>query len=147
MKFLDPKAIYNAATNHEAHLLCQILIDSGIAAKVIEDNSPAGIAWVGPLAEIHKPQIWVERNDMESAKAILAETEKHTTELGAARESPQMTAPILVHCEKCDKHSEFPASQFGSVQSCPFCYAYVDVGDDVGFDDWEETESEDQPNH
>ncbi len=58
MALNDPFAAYNAGSNLEAHLVGGLLNDAGIASQVIEDVSQVGIGWVGPLSEIHKPQVW-----------------------------------------------------------------------------------------
>ena len=137
MKFRDPVSIYTASTNHDAHRLCHILVDSGIAAIVVEDNSAAGIAWVGTLPGIHQPQIWVERHNTEPARQILMELEGTSTPTDPEYQpKPKPTGPVFVRCESCERESEFPGEQFGTIQTCPFCAAYVDVGDDVDFDDW-----------
>jgi hypothetical protein len=133
MALQDPFAAYNAASNVEASIVCGLLQDAGIEAMVIEDVSQAGI-WVGGFAgEIHKPQVWIERADIDRAKPVLDEYERRAAE----RRKPGTGEPIEVTCEECGKKSTFPASQKGTVQTCPHCNAYVDVGDDVGFDGWD----------
>lgn len=67
MALRDPAAAYNAANNIEALFLRDRLIEAGIEAFVIEDVSQVG-AWIGGLVpEIHKPQVFVERADLERA--------------------------------------------------------------------------------
>ena len=39
---------------------------------------------------------------------------------------------------------KFPAAQKGTVQNCPHCKAYVDVGDDAGLEGWDEVPGEDE---
>jgi len=48
MTFTDPLAAYNAASNLEAHLVCQLLNDAGVPAMVVEDVSQVGV-WLGGL--------------------------------------------------------------------------------------------------
>ena len=43
MSLSDFVAVYNAATNVEAHLVCELLIEAGVQAHVTEDNSLAGL--------------------------------------------------------------------------------------------------------
>ena len=87
----------------------------------------------GLLPEIHKPQVWVDRRDAERARRIVDDFETTAAQQRAkVAESP----PISVVCEECGRTTDFPASQLGSVESCVHCGAYVDVGDEVGFDDW-----------
>lgn len=141
MALRDPFAAYNAGTNIEAHLVCRMLNEAGIEAAVIEDISAAGIEWVGLLSEIHKPQVWIERADIERAKPILDEYEQRAAE---RRKTESDGEPIDVTCEECGQTSEYPATQKGSVQSCSHCGAYVDVGDEVPFEGWDEVPPEDE---
>jgi ribosomal protein S27E len=46
---------------------------------------------------------------------------------GQAEDSSEGAA-IEVQCEDCRQKSSFPSSQKGTVQDCPHCGAYVDVG-------------------
>jgi hypothetical protein len=48
MPFRDPFAAYNAASNIEAHLVCNLLTEAGIEAVVIEDVSRRLRATLGP---------------------------------------------------------------------------------------------------
>jgi hypothetical protein len=141
MEFRDPFAAYNAANNVEAHLVRNLLENSGVPAFVVEDVSQVGV-WVGGfISELHKPQVWIERADAGRAKPVLDAYESKTAGRPAAADG----GPVEVTCEKCGKRSEFPAAQKGSVQNCPHCYAYVDVGDEVPFDDWSAAPDEDEP--
>jgi hypothetical protein len=134
MALRDPVAGYNAATNLEAHLICGLLRDAGIEAATVEDVSMVG-HWIGGLMpEIHKPQVWIERADMERAKPILDAYEQRPSQQA---KSTSDTWPIGVTCEECGKRSLFPAEQNGTVQECPHCRAYVDVGDE-SWGDWAE---------
>lgn len=124
MALRDPIAAYNAASNVEAHMLCDRLNASGIEAFVIEDVSQVGTYGFGLLPEIHKPQVWVERNDSERAAVILAQYEDRNRELQG---EVAAVAWVAVTCEECGARLAFPGTQQGSVQQCPSCAAYVDV--------------------
>jgi hypothetical protein len=133
MALRDPIAVYNAANNVEAMLLREALLASGIEAHSVDDATPVGAWMFGLLPEIHKPQVWVDRRDAERARQIVDDFETTAAQQRAkVAESP----PISVVCEECGRTTDFPASQLGSVESCAHCGAYVDVGDEVGFDDW-----------
>ena len=71
MGFREPFAAYNAASNHEAHIVCGFLIDAGIEAMVVEDVSNIGIGYLGFLSEIFKPQVWIDRADIARATLVL----------------------------------------------------------------------------
>lgn len=42
--------------------------------------------------------------------------------------------PIEVLCEECGERTSFPAAQRGSVQECPHCGTFLDVGEEPGGD-------------
>jgi hypothetical protein len=138
MTLRDPFAAYNAKSNLEAHLICGLLNDAGVPAVTIEDISQVGV-WVGGLvSEIHKPQVWIERTDVERARPILTAYERRNAERGAER---PLEPPVSAVCEECGTRTEFPAHLKGTTQSCPNCKAYMDVGDDEA-GDWGEAEDE-----
>lgn len=145
MTLQDPFAAYNAGSNIEAHLVCGLLRDAGIPAVVIEDVSQVGV-WIGGLIpEIHKPQVWIERADIERVRPILTGYEQRNAERRLAergeREAEQSVEAV---CEECGSQSSFPASQKGTTQSCPNCQGYIDVGDQVEFEGWEAAPGEDE---
>jgi hypothetical protein len=123
----DPVAVYNAATNMEAQFLCNLLCEAGVDAFLTEDISQVG-TWVGGLVpEIHKPQVWVEREDVGRAVPLVEDYERRA----ARRRSPDGAgAPVRAVCEECGEESSFPGNQRGSTQDCPHCGAFMDVGGD-----------------
>ncbi len=141
MALRDPVAVYHAANNDEVYLVQNALADGGIEAFVAEDNSQAGTLALGLIPELHKPQVWIERADIDRAKPILDEFERRKAELQTV--DGEVTGPdIEAACEECGGQASFPASQKGSVQQCPHCGAYVDVGVDEADDDWGDAEPE-----
>jgi hypothetical protein len=141
MALRDPVAVYNAANNAELYLVQNALADSGIEAFVTEDNSQVGTWALGLIPELHKPQVWVERSDVESATSILVAFEKRQAELQPA--AGGSGEDILVACEECDKQSSFPGVQRGSVQQCPHCGGFIDVGEAESAGEWESAVEED----
>lgn len=134
MGLRDPVAVYNAATNVEAQLICNILNDAGVEAFVTEDTSPAGVWMFGTLPEIHKPQVWVDRSSLDRAKPLLDDYERRSIEREEREEadSNEVTAsetlsPVAFVCEECGKSITFPAQRRGHVETCPHCGSYVDV--------------------
>ena len=145
MTFRDPIAAYNAASNIDAHMASGNLQEAGIPALAVEDNSLAG-AWMGGVvAEIHKPQVWIKRADAERARPILADFDRRIAERYAAERGERSAGPpIEVACERCGKPTRFPAAQKGTVQNCPHCRAFVDVGDEPDIAGWDEAPGEDE---
>ena len=141
MALRDPVAVYNAANNMQAQFVCDALAVAGVEAYVTEDISQVGV-WVGGLVpEIHKPQVWVERADVERAGPVLIEFERRAAEL---RGNAADTAgpPVEAVCEECGESASFPVAQRGTVQQCPHCGEYMDVGGDDLPPGWEEDERE-----
>ena len=143
MALKDPVAVYNAANNTDAQNVCFALQQSGIEAHTIEDISPGGFWSLGVLPEIHKPQVFVERADVERSVPIIEQFEQ-TRQRRQARGDSIAAAdePVEAECEDCGKTTTFPASRRGTVETCPHCGEYLDVpGDDDEFD-WSEAETE-----
>lgn len=144
MGFRDPVAIYDAASNLEAALVRDGLIAAGIEAFLVEDVSQAG-AWVGGLMPgIHKPQVWVDRADVARATPVLVAFEERAALSRDGNAASATEPPIEAVCEGCDSRALFPATQRGTVQECPNCGEYVDVGDSELPEDW--TDADDDPN-
>jgi len=143
MALNDPVAAYNAADNIEAQLVCSMLQAAGVEAFAVEDVSRVGTWMGGLLPQVHKPQVWIDCADIERARPILEDYVRRAEE---RRSVDNAGPPVDVVCEECGRGSVFPANQKGTVQNCPHCQAFVDVGDEIPFDDWEETldESEDR---
>ncbi len=144
MALRDPIAAYNAANNLEAHFVRDLLIDAGIEAGVTEDVSPVG-GWVGGLVpEIHKPQVWIDRADIDRAGPVLHAYELQAAARRGAESAKAATTDDMVEvtCDECGKRSAFPLAQKGSVQNCPHCGEYVDVGDDGDVVAWNEPADE-----
>jgi len=121
----DPVPAYNGASHVEVHLLQNFLDEAGIEAYVPEETTNS---WDGGLIPaVQTPQVFIEREDVERAKPILEEYERHIAERKAAEEASAKKGPIKITCEECHKEATFPYAQLGTVQVCPSCGAYVDV--------------------
>jgi hypothetical protein len=130
MTISDPVPIYRAATNMQAHLLCGHLEQNGIDAHVVEDNSINGGWLFGLLPQVHKPEVCVDRRNREQARLLIEAFERSERERQARQNSvPIETEFVAVVCEECGAKTPFPASQLGTLQECPRCSAYVDVGE------------------
>lgn len=145
MALTDPFAAYNAANNVEAQMLQNLLLSRGIEAHVTEDNLSMAIASLGGMAGVHRPQVWIDRSESERAIPVIDEFEK---KLGLRRDESENVIDVAVEmsCDSCGKQVTFPADQRGTVQECPHCAAYLDVGgadgewEDVGEEEEEEKE-------
>jgi hypothetical protein len=117
----DPVAFYTAQNDAEAQLLANALLALGVKAHVKEG------AWTGRT----RVQVWVDRADIDKAKPVLDDFERHQAQrrIGGADEATA-GPPLELVCEKCGRSATFPAAQRGSVQDCPHCGAYLDVGQD-----------------
>jgi hypothetical protein len=131
MALRDPVAAYDAANNLEAIFVRDALVAAGVEAYVTEDISQVGVWALGLIPEIHKPQVWVDRSDLERVKPLLDDFEQRAAELRGNREGVESFATTVeAVCEECGHSNSFPAAQRGSVQQCEKCGAYLDVGDE-----------------
>jgi hypothetical protein len=129
-----PIAVYTAASNVEAHLVCSMLINEGVEAAAVDDDSRAAVWELGLLRNIHKPQVWVDRTDAERARPLLAEYDR---QLAQRQQAGSDVALVDAECEECGKSSSYPSSRWGFVEVCPKCGAFVDVGTDHGLEGWD----------
>ena len=66
-----PIAVYNAVSDLDAHLVCDMLKAGGVDAYTIEDRSQVG-TWIGGyLPQIHRAQVWVDRADVGRATPLI----------------------------------------------------------------------------
>lgn len=94
-----------------------------------EDLSLAGLWVLGTAPNIHRPKVWVDRTREADAAAFLTEYERKRFERSEYGPVPPADGEwIEVRCERCNRRSEYPAAQRGSVQACLHCRASVDVG-------------------
>jgi hypothetical protein len=141
MELRDPVVGYKPASQREAQLVLIALADAGIDASIIEDTSQVGLWSDDRDALQSRPQIWIERDDVARAALALHEYERRVAEL---RDPERESAPIEVTCESCGQQSSFPGECRGSVENCPHCHAYVDVGVTEGIP-WWDVGSDDPP--
>ena len=137
MGLVDPVKIYYAKSNIESEMVCRLLQSRGVEAFAGEDNAIVGIWWGGTVPGIFDACVFVSRADGEQAAEIIREYQQLEVERATAEGSE-----IEAVCEECGKTSKFSALQRGTVQSCPHCSAYFDVGE-VDFPDGDEMGSED----
>jgi rRNA maturation protein Nop10 len=135
MALTDPVAVYNAANNLEARMLSNLLNDAEIEAYSTEDVSPVGVCVFGLISEIHKPQVWTDRTNIERVKPILEDYERRQLQRqqAEANEASKGKPTMEAICKECGHHSVFSIAQQGTVQDCPHCGAYMDVEDPASF--------------
>jgi hypothetical protein len=129
MALRNPKAVFNAASNLEARLICNLLNDAEIEAYTTEDVSPVGVCVFGLISEIHKPQVWTDQADIDRAIPVLQDYERQHSERQRAdvKSADRSQSTVVATCEECGRSSVFPAEQKGTVQDCPHCGRYMDV--------------------
>lgn len=125
MDFKDPIVAYTANGNLEAHSVVQWLEANGVVAYAVEDYSGASLFAFGAISQFHKPQVYIDKSDTDRASELLRQFEDQRVK---RRQEIDEAPPITSTCEECGQASEFPASQNGTTQNCPKCYAFMDVG-------------------
>jgi hypothetical protein len=132
----NPVAIYTAANNSEAHFLCNYLEQNEIEAYVAEEDSLIGGWMFGLLPQVHKPKVWIDRSNADRVTPLLQEFESLQQKKYAIADADSPNAgPIAVECEDCGRAASFAANLRGTIQDCPYCGAYVDVGEAESFDE------------
>jgi hypothetical protein len=134
--------VYRAKNGFQAHLFVTALEEAGIKAEIqgttVHPSSATGEGLLTDTAPWwDAPRILVLAEDADRAKQLLLELEARER-----KEAPEANPPIEAVCDKCGCRASFPATQRGSVQQCPQCGAYLDVGEDESPDGWEDDEVE-----
>jgi hypothetical protein len=122
---VDPVPAYTANGNLEAHSAVTWLESNGVRSHAVEDNSGVSLFMFGTISQFHKPQVFVDRQDLERAGDLLRQFE---VQRDKRRQELDDAPPIKSECEECGELSEFPGSQNGTTQNCPKCHAFMDVG-------------------
>lgn len=125
MDLVDPVKIYAATSNVEAQMICRLLQSAGVDAFAGEDLSVAGIWLGGTIPGVFDAGIYVSRADAERAAAVIRQHEQQEAERSSAHGTE-----VEATCEECGKTASFPAAQRGTVQNCPHCGAFLDVGEE-----------------
>lgn len=126
MNLKDPIAVYTAATNLEAHVIVNMLNDNGVPAFAVEDQSGASLWMFGTISQFHDPKVWIDKSSALEAGQLIHGFEKRKNE---RRNLSIRTQGLPVLCEACGKTATFPDTFDGTVQRCPECHTYIDVGD------------------
>ena len=75
-------------------------------------------------------QIWVKDiSQIESARELLAEKAQD-------KEKQSQLGPIEARCEECGTSHEFAGQHRGTIQNCPNCGRFMDVGGEEDPFDW-----------
>ena len=140
MELHDPVAIYTAASDLEAYEIVELLQGSEIPAQVIEDMNLLD----GLNPPVHAAKVWVSSRDMERATAVTQAYEARIQQRELAHHVPVdlQSEWIDARCDKCGTVTRYAPIQKGTVENCPNCYAFMDIGSDVDFDDWNVIEVE-----
>ncbi len=136
---VDPVLAYTANDNLELHSVVTWLHSRGVRAYAVEDNCGASLWVFGTISQFHKPQVFVDKADLEEAGELLRQFEAKRDTRRRDLDSDQS---ISSQCEECGATSNFHSSQDGTTQNCPKCNEFMDVGSfnwpsDCDFDDGE----------
>jgi Putative prokaryotic signal transducing protein len=137
--------VYRAKNGAQAHLFVTALEQAGIRAEIQGTTFHHAAATAASLISASAlwwdaPRILVFAEDAERAEQLLLELEAREREKAQEAEA---RPPIEAVCENCGRRCSFPGTQRGSVQECPQCGGFIDVGDEESSDDgdWGEAET------
>jgi hypothetical protein len=148
MPYRDPRCVYVAASIGEAEIVASYLGGHDIRAEVMNQNTRGGfegLSLVSPNGVgANGIEVWVlDPGRVQQAIQLLAEQEMQKITRKAAKEASG--EPIDVVCEDCGETTTFPPAERGTVQSCPHCGSYIDVGDEEMVEETEEDDEDDEP--
>jgi hypothetical protein len=133
MPYRDPRCVFVAESIAMADLVAGWLEGHDIRAEVMNRNTRGGfegLSLVSPNGvSSNGIEVWVlDPEQAQRAVELLAEKEMQKIARTAAKEASG--EPIDVVCEECGETATFPPAQRGTVQNCPHCGEYIDVGED-----------------
>lgn len=133
----DLVKIYASRSHMQVQLMARLLEQCGIDAIVREpvtywlsDNIPSDTS------------VYVTHPNAERAVEIIQVIRAYET-LKAERDNA-LGEEISVTCGKCGKMTAFPSAQFDTVQECPVCGTFLDVGETESSEEEEEEDSEEE---
>jgi hypothetical protein len=116
-----------------ARALAEWLTDKGYPAEAVMPGPVAtpgdslGLteeAFTGIEVRVAKPE------NVDPAKQLIAEQKDTLKEIQERHQKrAARTGTVTAECEDCGKPSEWPATEMGTVQTCPHCGRYMDVPD------------------
>jgi ribosomal protein S27E len=146
MSYRDPRCVYVAESLGQADIVATMLEQNRIKAEVMDRHTQGGFEGLSAIAaKGNGVEVWVlDPTHTAEAIELIAEQEVARTTRTAARAASGK--PVDVVCEDCGTATTFPAEQQGTVQDCPNCGAFVDVGEDEEDDtDAVDEDDESQP--
>src|SRR5438445_3578570 len=123
----DPRCVFVANSMAVAVVTATWLTENGIPAQVMDLMTLGGLegltGWAAGISA-RGLEVWVEDAAHASkARRLLAE---HQASIAQRATDAEHRGPVEVVCEECGERSVFPANQYGTVQDCPHCGAYMD---------------------
>ncbi len=135
MPHRDARCVYVARNLSEAETMVSLLASHDIEAKVIDGTSAGLLDGIEALtgSSSRGIEVWADvSNHPEVAKLL----EEQASIIEEKSQTGRQHGPVEVVCESCGKTITFAGDLYGTIQDCPKCGSYVDVGpgEDV---DWE----------
>lgn len=128
----DAKCVYVANSPGEADVVALWLAEQSFPTRVMNMSTLGGLPGLTPFSPLAIGAGGIEVWVLDEARAPLAKQllDEHSESLAKqSTAAAQQGAPIEVHCEECGRTAQFPAKERGSVQECPHCGEYLDVGE------------------
>jgi hypothetical protein len=128
----DPRCVYVANSVGEADIIANWLAGNGVPTQVMDRSTLGGLDGLTPWSPLGIAakgiEVWIL--DPRDAARTLLLLEQHQADRDAQAEANRNAGPVSAECEGCGEITVFPAKQRGTVQDCPYCGSYIDVGDD-----------------
>ncbi len=121
----DPTCVHRAADLGEADIVAAWLAEQGIT-PLVKDYAAVSLYGLVVSSPRGVEVCVVDEEQRKRATDLLRE---HVAEIAARKSAEATGPPIPILCKACGRTTSFPHGQRGSVQSCPYCRAYMDVPD------------------
>lgn len=145
MPIQDKVCVHVAGSMGDAVVTAACLSSRGIPARVMDAMTLGGLEGIVSIAgsiSSRGIQVWIEDpSQLEEAREVLREHLANQTQRTAQRDAG---GPIEMACDKCGKQLKFSAAQRGTVEECPRCGNYMDVGEVEDNLEWESDDGEDK---
>ncbi len=121
----NKRCIFVANTQASALGTSHWLASQGVENLIMDTTTlgiPYGISFSSQDPASDGWQIWIkDESQLELAEKLLGERNQQ-------KEKRKDLGPIEATCDRCQQTSQFEGQDRGSVQNCPYCNRFMDVG-------------------
>ncbi len=135
MPYRDARCVYVARNLSEAETTVSLLASHDIEAKVIDGTAAGLLDGIAALtgSSSRGIEVWADISNHPEIARLLQE---QAAILEAKSKQGQEHGSVEVACDNCGKKTTFAGDLYGTIQDCPRCGSFLDVGPGEELD-WE----------